>query len=121
MDFAVPMGARRLALVEAKTTRTVLPRMGDPMRFFMRAAKGYQCQGWIVHPGPDLPGFSGAGEGVHACSADSIATKVLGFHAAPWTGQSQGGPGRRGHRARSRVVEPRSRDSRRSCRVGVQG
>jgi hypothetical protein len=27
--------------------------------------------------GPDLPGFSGAGEGVHACSADSIATKVL--------------------------------------------
>jgi hypothetical protein len=83
VDFAVPMGARRLALVEAKTTRTVLPRMGDPMRFFMRAAKGYQCQGWIVHPGPDLPGFSGAGEGVHACSADSIATKVLGFHAAP--------------------------------------
>jgi hypothetical protein len=25
-----------------------------------------ECQGWIVHPGPDLPGFSGAGEGVHA-------------------------------------------------------
>jgi hypothetical protein len=43
--------------------------------------QGYQCQGWIVHPGPDLPGFSGAGEGVHACSADSIATKILGFHA----------------------------------------
>ena len=81
VDFAVPMGARRLALVEAKTTRTVLPRMGDPMRLFMRAAKGYQCQGWIVHPGPDLPGFSGAGEGVHACSANSIATKILGFHA----------------------------------------
>ena len=29
---ALPMGARRLALVEAKATRTVLPRMGDPMR-----------------------------------------------------------------------------------------
>ena len=67
VDFAVPMGARRLALVEAKTTRAVLPRMGDPMRLFMRATKGYQCQGWIVHPGPDLPGFTGAGEGVHAC------------------------------------------------------
>ena len=47
----------------------------------MRAAKGYQCQGWIVHPGPDLPGFSGAGEGVHACSADSIATKIFGLRA----------------------------------------
>ena len=46
--------------------------MGDPMRLFMRAAKGYQCQGWIVHPGPDLPGFSGAGEGVHACSASFL-------------------------------------------------
>lgn len=32
VDFAAPVGARRLALVEAKTTRTVLPRMGDPMR-----------------------------------------------------------------------------------------
>jgi hypothetical protein len=31
--------------------------------------------------GPDLPGFSGAGEGVHACSADSIATKILGLRA----------------------------------------
>jgi len=31
--------------------------------------------------GPDMPGFSGGGEGVHACSADSIATEVLGFHA----------------------------------------
>jgi hypothetical protein len=40
-----------------------------------------RCQRWIVHPGPDLPGFSDGGEGVHACSADSIATKVLGFHA----------------------------------------
>ena len=32
-------------------------------------------------PRPDLPGFSGAGEGVHACSADSIATKILGLRA----------------------------------------
>ncbi len=27
----------------------------------------------------DVPGFSGAGEGVQACGADSIAAKVLGF------------------------------------------
>jgi hypothetical protein len=79
VDFAVPLGARRLALVEAKSTRTILPRMGNPMRLFMRAAKGYQCQGFIVHPGMDVPGFSGAGEGVQACGADSIAAKVLGF------------------------------------------
>jgi hypothetical protein len=81
VDFAVPTGARRLALVEAKTTRTILPKMGQPMRLFMAAAKAYQCQGWIVYPGSDLPGFSGAGEGVHTCSADSIATKILGLGA----------------------------------------
>lgn len=48
---------RRLALVEAKTTRTILPKMGHPMRQLMGAAKAYECQGFIVHPGPDLPGF----------------------------------------------------------------
>jgi hypothetical protein len=81
VDFAVPTGARRLALVKAKTTRTILPKMGQPMRQFMGAAKAYECQGWIVHPGPDLVGFSGAGEGVRTCSADSIPTKILGMRA----------------------------------------
>jgi predicted AAA+ superfamily ATPase len=81
VDFAVPTGARRLALVEAKTTRTILPKMGQPMRQFMGAAKAYECQGWVVHPGPDLVGFSGAGEGVRTCSADSIPTKILGLRA----------------------------------------
>jgi hypothetical protein len=55
--------------------------MGHPMRLFMAAAKAYECQGWIVYPGPDLPGFSGAGEGVRTCSADSIATQILGLRA----------------------------------------
>ena len=55
--------------------------MGHPMRLFMGAAKAYACQGFIVHPGPDLPGFSGAGEGVRTCSADSIATTILGLKA----------------------------------------
>lgn len=81
VDFAVPLGGRRLALVEAKTTRTILPKMGHAMRLFMGAAKNYECQGWIVHAGSDLVGFAGAGEGVSTCSADSIATKILGLPA----------------------------------------
>jgi hypothetical protein len=55
--------------------------MGHPMRLFMGAAKAYACEGFIVHPGPDLAGFSGAGEGVRTCSADSIASKILGLKA----------------------------------------
>ena len=79
VDFAVPMGARRLALVEAKSTRTLLPKMGNPMRLFMGAAKGYDCQAWLVHPGPDLAGAGGGGERVRASSVDSLAATVLGL------------------------------------------
>jgi hypothetical protein len=35
----------------------------------------------LYRPGPDRPGFSGAGEGVHTCLADSIATRILGLRA----------------------------------------
>jgi hypothetical protein len=46
-----------------------------------RKNRGVRIPDSVNHQGaePDLPGFSGAGEGVHACSADSIATKILGF------------------------------------------
>lgn len=79
VDFAVPMGARRLALLEAKSTRTLLPRMGNPMRLFMAAAKGYDCRAWLVHPGPDLEGAGGGGERVRACSVDSLPAQILGL------------------------------------------
>jgi hypothetical protein len=45
--------------------------------------------------GPHLPGLSGAGEGVHACLADSIATKILGFQ------EQSGEPSRGGRLATS--------------------
>jgi hypothetical protein len=54
----------------ARLMQTLLS-MGASGRF------GRGCQ----PPGLDLPGFSGAGEGVHACSADSIPTKILGLRA----------------------------------------
>jgi hypothetical protein len=68
----------------------------------MRAAKGYQCQGWIVHPGPDLRGFSGAGEGVHTsrpipcclptgrASGHIASPREAGEGAAKPRGQGQG-------------------------------
>ena len=38
-------------------------------------------------PGPDLPGFSGADEGVPACTADSLANQILGFDTPKIRGQ----------------------------------
>ena len=45
VDFALPLGGRRLALVEARTTRTVLPRMGDPVRLFHAGGQGLPMSG----------------------------------------------------------------------------
>ena len=64
-----------------------LPRPGEKQlssRASPRLAKSGQYHGWIVHPGPDLPGFSSAGQGVHARAGDSLATRVLGFHSQLW-------------------------------------
>jgi uncharacterized protein len=78
VDFVVPAGGRRIDLVEAKSTRTILPRMGNAMRLFMNAAKGYSCRGFIVHPGPEVSSFAGAGENVRACPDAAIADRIVG-------------------------------------------
>ena len=78
VDFAVPVGAGRLALVEAKSTRTLLPRMGDPIRVYAKAAGGRVAQGFIVHPGSSLPAPASAGAGVVACPASEVGSRIVG-------------------------------------------
>jgi predicted AAA+ superfamily ATPase len=77
VDFVVPAGPRRLDLIEAKSTRTILPRMGNAMRLFMKAAKGYSCRGFVVHPGAAIDRFAGAGENVRACPANEVAEHIV--------------------------------------------
>ena len=79
VDFAVPTGDGGLALIEAKTTRTLLPKMGDTIRHYARTAKGYRCEGWVVYPAPVLRGSSGVGMDVRSCPAHEIAQKILGL------------------------------------------
>ena len=45
VDFVIPTGANQLALVEAKSSRTIVPRMADSMRLFLKAAGDFQCKG----------------------------------------------------------------------------
>ena len=78
VDFVIPTGANQLALVEAKSSRTIVPRMADSMRLFLKAAGDFQCKGWIVHPGKELPPSTGAGDGIKSCPADDIAKRILG-------------------------------------------
>jgi predicted AAA+ superfamily ATPase len=58
VDFIVPAGHQRLLLVEAKSTRTVTPRMAQAGTRLAASMHGYTTEVLVVHPpgknGPDM-------------------------------------------------------------------
>ncbi len=67
VDFIVPTGAARVALVEAKATRTVLPRMAEPMNRLASAMKNVRVTKWVVHrTSPSAPAQTSLSPGVAA-------------------------------------------------------
>jgi predicted AAA+ superfamily ATPase len=70
VDFVVPRGGGRLALVEAKATRTAMPVDADPMMRLARAMPKRDVDAFVVHrrraddPAPSLrPGVRAVGIG----------------------------------------------------------
>lgn len=54
IDLVVPAGHRRLLLIEAKASRTALPRMATGARSLAGMARGYRSEVIVVHrPGPE--------------------------------------------------------------------
>lgn len=51
VDFIVPLGARRLALVEAKASATAVPAMAQPIVRLNAAVEGYRTRLMLVHGG----------------------------------------------------------------------
>ena len=49
VDFVVPLGGARLALLEAKASATVLPRMGEPLLRLARAVSKYEVQNYVIY------------------------------------------------------------------------
>jgi hypothetical protein len=49
VDFVIPQGSNRVALVEAKASRTARPEMGDSMRRLSKAMKRYRTTCTVVH------------------------------------------------------------------------
>ena len=49
VDFVVPARDRRLLLLEAKASRTVLPSAAQALGRLRRAIEGYEVESWIVH------------------------------------------------------------------------
>ena len=53
VDFIVPQGARRLALIEAKASRTLSPAMAQSVTRLAASVKGYATEARVVHVGND--------------------------------------------------------------------
>jgi predicted AAA+ superfamily ATPase len=49
VDFLVPMGGNRLALVEAKASASLRPEDGKAVAVLMVSASGYETHGFVVH------------------------------------------------------------------------
>jgi predicted AAA+ superfamily ATPase len=49
VDFLVPLGGDRLALLEAKASATVLPRMGESLLRLARAVNRYEVQSAVIY------------------------------------------------------------------------
>ena len=79
VDFVVPNGSGRLALVEAKASRTPSPRMAEPLARLDRAVKGYETERWVVYPGsPDPTAGTVLSPGTKALTLD-VALEGLGL------------------------------------------
>ncbi len=53
VDFLVPLGGARLALLEAKASATVLPRMGEPLIRLARSVSEYEIQSFVIYRRPE--------------------------------------------------------------------
>jgi hypothetical protein len=75
VDFLIPLGNKRLALIEAKASRTVRPDDASPiLRLEKAALKKYDVDLFVVHiPVRALEGMSALRSGVKAISYDKIS------------------------------------------------
>jgi predicted AAA+ superfamily ATPase len=74
VDFLLPLGNRRLALVEAKASRTIKPADASVIARLGKAAlRKYAAESFVVHmPSQGLQGISAIQKGVKAVSFENI-------------------------------------------------
>jgi len=73
VDFVVPLGERRLVLLEAKATQTPKPEMGRVLTQLARSVHQYDTHAYVVHrPRPRGPLVTALCPGVQALPVDRI-------------------------------------------------
>ncbi len=77
VDFVVPAGGRRLLLVEAKASRTVMPGMAGSVRRLSAAITGHEVEGYVVHQPPaETAGLSALAPGVRAVGLRELLARL---------------------------------------------
>ena len=77
IDFVVPAGHRRLVLVEAKASRTVVPDTGVSLDRLAAAVKGYQASRFVVHrPQGEAARLSALRPGVQAGDLERLLALI---------------------------------------------
>jgi len=77
IDFVVPAGHRRLVLVEAKASRTVVPRMGASLDRLAAAVKHYRLSRFLVYrPQGEAARLSALRPGVQAGDLERLLTLI---------------------------------------------
>ena len=73
VDFLLDLGDRRLALIEAKATRTPTPRATEPLLRLEKAIKRYDVRRFVVHrPSRGRRTFAALSPGVKALPVDRL-------------------------------------------------
>jgi predicted AAA+ superfamily ATPase len=77
VDFVVPAGHRRLVLVEAKASRTVVPQMGASLDRLSTAIKGYRMSRLLVYrPQGEAAHLSALRPGIQAGDLQQLLTLI---------------------------------------------
>lgn len=73
VDFVVPVGHRRLALLEARASRTAVPEMASPLERLGQAMTGYELRNWLIHrPRPETHPLRVLRPGIRAGSVENL-------------------------------------------------
>jgi predicted AAA+ superfamily ATPase len=83
VDFVVPTGPDRLALIEAKATQTLHPSMAASLLRLQEASGRYKTDAFVVCPGASPPGFRGMGDKVRGLGLNDLIGEPMGMK--PWS------------------------------------
>ena len=79
VDFVVPLGEKRMVLMEAKASRSVRPEAASSLLRLAGAMRGYDVTAFVVHrPAIDDPASRVLTRGVSAIAASDLA-RVIGW------------------------------------------